>query len=116
VPSGWSEWSSQPSSNTKLRLHVSVAYQNIDSLESRLAAVSTPGSPHYGQYIDVEEQNAIFGPSNSSLTKVVSWVQSSGGSSISVDSKNGVVSFTSTLANANSMLGADYKVYRTFRS
>lgn len=109
LPYGWSASSLTVPDSTQLRLHVALKYQHMDDLEAKLAAVSTPGSPEYGHYIDLAEQNAIFAPSNSSKAKVVSWLQGAGAKSIT--STGDTVSFLTTVGEANKILGADFGLY-----
>lgn len=74
-----------------------------------LAAVSTPGSPQYGQYIDIDEQNALFGASNETESNVLAWLQEAGISDILSDGS--LVTFAATVAAANSLLETEFKVY-----
>nr|POE47836.1 tripeptidyl-peptidase sed4 [Quercus suber] len=84
-------------------------YQNLDQLEIELAKVSTPGSSAYGQYLDISEQNAKFAPSKASESKVVTWLKQSGATEIASDGS--IVSFSSTVGNANSMLDTNFALY-----
>jgi len=113
LPRGWTSYTAQSlSSTTPLKLYVALAYQNLDSLESRLAAVSTPGGADYGRYIDVDEQTTVFGPSDASAEKVVTWLQSSAGvNDVSHDATTGIVSFTTTVGAADALLDAHYALY-----
>ena len=108
VPAGWSE-ASTPSDDAQMVLQVALTQQNLDQLESKLASVSTPGSPSYGQYLDLEEVNSIFGASEASSTAVESWLKSSGVTQYSTQGDS--VWFQSTVAQANSILGADFRNY-----
>lgn len=95
-----------------IKLHVtycSRSYENLDQLESLLAAVSTPGSPQYGQYIDLDQQNALFSPSNETESSVLAWLRGAGVTDVTSDGS--LVSFTTTVAAANSLLDTEFKVY-----
>lgn len=84
-------------------------YQNLDKLESQLALVSTPGSPKYGQYQDLDSQNAMFAPSTDAENKVKSWLSKSGATNIVSDGVT--VRFDSSVAKANQMMSAAFKLY-----
>ena len=77
VPTGWNEVDT-PSQSSQLVLQVALTLQNVDQLESRLAAVSMPESSSYGKYLDLDDVNAIFGPSKASTAAVESWLKSYG--------------------------------------
>jgi len=77
IPSRWAVYS-VPENTSQIILQISLAQQNIDKLETTLASVSTPGSPQYGHYLDLDEVNAMFGATNESYTAVESWVESYG--------------------------------------
>ena len=84
-------------------------YRNLDSLKSKLADVSAPGSARYGQYLDREDIDSIFRPSKDAETKVQTWLKQSGASNIASDGS--MITFTSTVGNANKMLGANFSLY-----
>jgi tripeptidyl-peptidase-1 len=109
VPSGWSEVDT-PSQSSQLVLQVALAQQNIDQLESRLAAVSMPNFTTYGKYLDLDDVNAIFGPSKASSAAVESWLQSYGVTDYS-SSVGGSIWFQTNVSTANAMLSTDFKTY-----
>ncbi|KAK3070836.1 hypothetical protein LTR53_009758 [Teratosphaeriaceae sp. CCFEE 6253] len=109
LPHGWTAMSRGVAASTKMKMQVALQYQNIDQLESKLAAVSTPGSPEYGQYLDLAEQNSLFSASSKAQDSVVSWLKSAGASSISNDGS--MVSFVATVGEANAMLNTTYRLY-----
>ena len=84
-------------------------YQNIDTLEAQLASVSTPGKSSYGKYLDVDDMDAIFAPSKDAESKVKSWLSGSGASNIVSDGS--MVTFTTTVGNANKMLDTKFNLY-----
>ena len=84
-------------------------YSNLGSLESKLSSVSTPGSANYGKYLDLDDLNALFAPSKDAESKVKSWLQSSGASNIVSDGS--LVTFTTTVGNANKMLDTEFNLY-----
>ena len=108
VPSGWTEVDT-PSLSSQLVLQVALAQQNIDQLESRLAAVSTPNSATYGKYLDLDDVNEIFGPSKASSAAVESWLQSYGVTDYTT--QGGSVWFQTNVSTANSLLSTEFKTY-----
>lgn len=84
-------------------------YQNLDSLEAKLKAVSEPNSPLYGHYLDLNDMNSAFGASKEAESKVMSWLQQSGASD--VVSHGSMLDFTATIEDANKMLDTTFKVY-----
>ena len=108
VPAGWSV-ASTPSDDSEMLLQVALTQQNIDQLETKLASVSTPGSPSYGQYLDLDEISATFGASETSSKAVTSWLKSSGVTKYSTQGDS--IWFQSTVAQANSMLGTTFHNY-----
>lgn len=81
----------------------------MDRLESQLALVSTPGSPKYGQYQDLNSQNAMFAPSADAANSVTSWLKKAGATNIVSDGT--MVNFESTVEKANEMLNAAFMLY-----
>lgn len=108
IPNGWAEVST-PSSSSQLTLQVALAHQNMDQLESKLAAVSMPHSATYGKYLDVSEVNAIFGASKASADAVESWLKSFGVTDYT--SKGDSIWFQTNVSTANSMLNTEFKTY-----
>lgn len=84
-------------------------YENISLLEKELASVSTPGSPNYGKYYDLDQMNSLFGPTSDSIANVAQWLQAAGSDDITFS--GGMMTFRTTVAKANSMLDTRFKVY-----
>jgi tripeptidyl-peptidase-1 len=108
VPAGWSV-AHTPSASTQIVLQVALAQQNIDQLEAKLAAVSTPGAPAYGQYLDLQQVNAIFAPSSQSTAAVESWLKSHGVTDFT--ERSGSIWFKTDVSTANTMLSTTFKAY-----
>ncbi|KAK4565465.1 hypothetical protein LTR86_004082 [Recurvomyces mirabilis] len=109
LPFGWSPSPVSVPDSTQLDLSVALQYQNLNTLEAKLAYVSTPGSPGYGKYIDLDQQNTIFGANQQSEDGVMSWLQGAGISGAS--SEGGVVSFSTTVGQANQLLNTTFGLY-----
>lgn len=108
VPAGWSV-AHTPSDSAQILLQVALTQQNIDQLEAKLAAVSTPGAPTYGQYLDLDQINAIFAPSSQSSAAVESWLKSYDVTSFTAQS--GSIWFQTNVSTANAMLSTTFKAY-----
>ena len=108
VPNGWGVVDT-PSPSSQMVLQVALAQQNIDQLESRLAAVSMPNSNTYGQYLDLDDVNAIFGPSEASSAAVESWLQSYGVTDYTAQGSS--IWFQTNVSTANTMLSTSFKTY-----
>ncbi|KAH6608314.1 tripeptidyl peptidase a [Trichoderma cornu-damae] len=108
LPPGWKA-AVTPSPSSHIVLQVALAQQNIDQLESRLAAVSTPNSSTYGKYLDLDEINEIFAPSNDSKTAVESWLQSHGVTKYT--NQGSSIWFQTNVSTANTMLSTNFKTY-----
>ncbi|KAG4443976.1 vesicle formation at the endoplasmic reticulum [Cadophora sp. M221] len=109
LPMGWSE-AAPADEGTSISLTIGLAQQNIDQLESRLMAVSTPGNSEYGNYLDVDEVNSLFAPTPEAITSVQSWLQSAGVSDVHTDSH--FVTFATTVGTANSLLNTTFSNYQ----
>lgn len=109
LPFGWVEAPITVNDAQQLHLAVAIQYSNIDQLETLLRNVSTPGSSGYGHYLDLEQMNAIFGPSENSSNAVEAWLRAEGATAIN---NNGhTISFTTTVGMANKMLDTEFKAY-----
>jgi tripeptidyl-peptidase I len=109
LPFGWTESSTTVDSQQPMRMQVALKYSNVDKLESLLRNVSSPDSSDYGHYLDIEQMNAIFGPSSNSSDAVQQWLVDGGASSVSATFD--AVSFIMSVENANALLDTTFKVY-----
>lgn len=78
-------------------------------MDSKLASVSTPGSAHYGKYLEREDLDALFAPSGDKADRVKAWLQQSGISDI--ESDRDTVSFKTTVSDANRLLNTKFGFY-----
>lgn len=108
LPAGWSAGSAAHES-TPVTFTIALAQQNIDQLESKLQAVSSPGSASYGQYLDADQVNSLFAPVAGSVDAVQSWLKGAGVSKIAVD--GAFISFATTVGTANSLLNTTFTHY-----
>ncbi|PWY77405.1 subtilisin-like protein [Aspergillus heteromorphus CBS 117.55] len=108
VPSDWSLVQTADSSST-ITLSIALARQNIDQLETKLLAVSTPGKDTYGQYLDLDEVNEQFPLADDAA--VVSWLKNAGVTHITRE--GGLINFATTVETANSLLETTFSVYKS---
>src|ERR1700759_5501568 len=108
IPAGWSH-TSTPSDSKLIALQVALSMQNLDQLESKLAAISTPSSPLYGEYLDLDDVNEIFGASEESHDAVKSWLESSGVKNYT--RRGNSIWFKANISTANAMLGTNFNTY-----
>lgn len=107
VPAGWTAASAADKS-TPVSFTIALMQQNIDQLEAKLMAVSTPGSPFYGQYMDVDDMNAFFAPATGASSAVESWLKSAGVSQSQMSTDGSYVTFATTVGTANSLLNTTF--------
>lgn len=108
VPLDW-EVTGIPSATSQLNLQVALKLSNVDSLESKIASISTPSSKDYGKYLTSEEVTELFGASAASQKAVESWLKSEGVTTFKTVGDS--VWFQATVAQADKMLAATFKTY-----
>jgi tripeptidyl-peptidase I len=92
-----------------ISLQIGLKLQNLDQLESRLMAVSTPGSQEYGQYWDFEQVTDAFYPSAQASNAVKRWLDAEG---VRYAANNGpYITIMTTVKTANTLLNASYAHY-----
>ncbi|WP_260741212.1 protease pro-enzyme activation domain-containing protein [Tunturiibacter lichenicola] len=94
--------------NTKLNslsLHFSMTAAQQADLTQLLAAQLNPSSPSYHQWLTPEQFGARFGLSSADLAKVSSWLTSQGFTITSVARSSTSISFTGTVAQAQTAFG-----------
>ena len=77
---------------TPLEISLTLAYPHAGALSAYLAAVETPGSPLYRQYLTHSEFESEFAPSESSVQQVLSVLYGQGAREISVSPDHLIVS------------------------
>lgn len=108
VPSDWKLVKAADTSST-ITLSVALARQNLDQLEEKLLAVSTPGKATYGQFLDLADINEQFPLADDAA--VVSWLQKNGVTQI--HKEGGLLNFATTVGTANQLLNTTFSVYQS---
>lgn len=98
---------STPPEDRLITLTISLALQNVEQLGHHLQTVSNPSSPKYGAHLDLEDIDAIFGPSNESRAAVHTWLQDAGVKHIVDDGHH--INFATTVSKANFMLNSYFQ-------
>ena len=110
IPTDWSH-AGAPASNQTMILQIALQQQNLDQLESKIYAISTPGSPSYGQYMEGDEVKAMLAPSSEASPAVEAWLKSAGVMQINSDGE--WVTFAATVGTANKLLGTQFNYYES---
>jgi tripeptidyl-peptidase-1 len=98
---------SLPAEDQVMTLQIGLKLQNIEQLEEKLKAVSTPGSPDYGKYMEADEVNEMFNPSEESRAAVKAWLKDAGVTEVA--DFGWYINFATSVSNANSMLGSSFQ-------
>jgi tripeptidyl-peptidase-1 len=112
LPAGWTTAAAAPDASTIVSFTIGLAQQNIDQLQSKLLAVSTPGNAQYGQYLDADEVNSIFAPTAQTISAVESWLSAGGISSYKMTPDGQFINFATTVGTANSLLNTTFLSYK----
>lgn len=112
LPAGWTAAAAAPDASTAVSFTIGLAQQNIDQLQSKLLAVSTPGNAQYGQHLDVDEVNSMFAPTAQTISAVESWLKASGVSQMTTDGH--FINFATTVGTANSLLNTTFLTYKNY--
>lgn len=110
VPTDWFHAGAPAPSQTMI-LQIALQQQNLDQLESKLYAMSTPGNAAYGQYMEGDEVKALLAPSSAANPAVEAWLKSAGVTQINSDGE--WVTFATTVDNANKLLGTEFNYYES---
>lgn len=113
IPATWTVAATSPSNDTMITLSIGLAQQNIDQLESRLIAVSTPGSKFYGQHLSRNNADSLFASSDEAKAAVKFWLRSAGLSSSSISSNGDWITITATIGKANALLNTTFTMYES---
>ncbi|POS70558.1 tripeptidyl-peptidase 1 precursor [Diaporthe helianthi] len=109
IPAGWTELQSHhPDISFPFRISLAAADEAL--LENTLLRVSDPASEWYGHHLGREEARMLVQPSSKSKHAVFKWIESHG---IEYELVDHFVHINTSLANANVLLGADFRIYRS---
>eukprot|EP00026_Physarum_polycephalum_P002529 Phypoly_transcript_02536.p1 GENE.Phypoly_transcript_02536~~Phypoly_transcript_02536.p1 ORF type:complete len:559 (+),score=75.66 Phypoly_transcript_02536:150-1826(+) len=107
LPSGWTELELvEPA--TPLKFVVALKQQNLDILEEKFWAVSTPGNALYGKHMDMDEISDLIAPIESDMKIVENWANSHG-FDYEVHGSGDFIDLYTTAASAQDVFGCAFK-------
>ncbi|KAJ6484040.1 subtilisin-like protein [Mycena sanguinolenta] len=111
-PTGWSLYR-RADPDSVIPLTLSLAQSNLDKLETFLLDVADPRSPNYGQHWSPEQVKETFRPSAETVDAVHGWLHDVGihADKIKLGSNGDILRLDITIAEAESLLQAEYYVY-----
>jgi subtilase family serine protease len=99
-------------SSQRVDFQVVLAVRNAAAAEQEVAAVSTPGSSTFRQFLSDAQFDARFAPASSTEGAVAAWLRSAGLTVVSVASSRMYVEVQGTVAQADRLLGTSLHNYR----
>jgi tripeptidyl-peptidase-1 len=108
APGGWGH-SRVAAGTEQIALQIGLVEQNIDQLESKLFAISTPGDAAYQQHMEKDDVDSLFTPSQDSVNKVTAWLKKNGVTHIHQD--RSYINFATSVSTANKLLAAKFAHY-----
>lgn len=110
LPAGWRHVGCPPDDNT-LRLQVSLVQQNITLLRTLLDQISDPDSPCYGRYLDRDEVDRLFRPSDEAKREVHSWIRRAGIPRRDIQAVGHTINLSIRVNQANKLLNTTFLTY-----
>ena len=110
VPVGWTQVGA-PAEDDTLALQIALVQQNLEDLEAKILAVSTPSSPSYGQYMDADAIADLLAPSADASPAVMEWLEGAGVTDAFSDGVN--IKFSTTVCTANKLLNTTFNYYES---
>ncbi|KAK9420506.1 putative Peptidase S8/S53 domain-containing protein [Seiridium unicorne] len=108
------EWEviSRPEGSTEVRATVVFHQPRMEEAQSLLMDISNPASTNFGQFLDREALEDLFGPSNHSQRKVLDWLESAGVPTTTVRLRKAAASmeFPATISQMESLLETEYHI------
>ena len=104
LPTGWQSLGPAPK-DAKIELTFALKQQNLDKLESKLLAVSTPSSSTYGKHLCNAEVHRLVAPRDADVQALKSFVPSAVSQTPNGDFQTALM----TIAEAEDLLGAHYE-------
>ena len=113
IPSGWS-WVQRHDAASVLPLRFGLAQTNVHHMDEYVNDVSHPDSPNYGNHWSAEKVAKMFAPASETVDAVHGWLIDAGfvRERVRVASSRGWIEVNATVEEAESLLRAEYHVYR----
>ncbi|THH09992.1 hypothetical protein EW145_g1636 [Phellinidium pouzarii] len=118
IPEGW-EVDAMPSANHPITLKIGLKQSRINELINTLYEVSDPLHPKYGQHLSRIEVEELVKPHPESVYAVHDWLSMHGvniATEVARNSAGDWLSVSLPLSRVESMLAAEYRVYRHKRT
>jgi len=94
-----------------LEVLLAIKQSNTKELEETLLEVSDPASPRYGQWLALEEVDALVAPASASVTAVTNWLASHNIQAEKVTSNGDFIRAIVTIAAAEDILNTQYAYF-----
>ncbi|EJD00678.1 family S53 protease-like protein [Fomitiporia mediterranea MF3/22] len=111
IPDGFVKVGSAPADQV-LNLRLALVNNNMNGLEEKLYAVSTPGSALYGQHLSKEEVEEFVKPSQDSINIVNQFLSTHGITATVASPASDWLTFSVPVSKANDMFQADFSVFQ----
>ncbi|KAI1796887.1 subtilisin-like protein [Ganoderma leucocontextum] len=114
VPQGWS-LHRRADPDTLVPLKISLTQSNLHKLDEYLLEVSDPESENYGKHWTPKKVAEVFRPSQESIDTVYTWLVNDYGihpEKVRLSPNGGALHLAVSIAEAESILGSKYYVYR----
>lgn len=117
APFPWEELRGlQVPAETKITLHMPLAYGDQEAYERRMLTSNDPNNPDYGKLIGPEELDLMLGPTHETYETVVAWLRLFGILEDQLKLKYDWLSFETTVGKAEELLKAKYRWYVNHRN
>ncbi|KAF9938982.1 hypothetical protein BGZ65_011778 [Modicella reniformis] len=112
IPNQWIEVEPAPIEEV-IPLRIGFKLQNLQEFERQFMEISTPGHPNYGKHMTSEQIYAMLDPTDEAVQFVLNWLKTFGIEGIH---DHQWIKVDLTVAQADQLLQAQYKVYHNSES
>jgi tripeptidyl-peptidase-1 len=110
APDGWIKGPAAPPSRL-MKFHIAVHQEKAADFEQMVLDMSTPGNDNYGQHMKRDDVRALVRPSNHTMTKIMSWLESEDVSAESIESHGNWIEVTMAVCQAESLMKTKFYRY-----
>jgi tripeptidyl-peptidase-1 len=110
-PEGWVQASTHIDLQRMIWIRIQLVQQNVGDFENRLLDMSDPDSRNYGKHMSSDQIRMMLAPHEDTTSAVMNWLQEKGLAERAVV-KHDSVKLRLTVAEAEDLLQADYKLYQ----
>lgn len=111
VPDGWTEIG-VPSPATPMKFHMAISNDRMAEFEQRAIDIATPSHQLYGQFMTRDEVGEFLRPSNDTVDRIVSWMESERVPSEAIERHAYWITFTVPVSQAEDMLKTRFHNFR----